>query len=98
MTGRTEQDPAAETLARNLLRYVAGWKPTPRRQALYAGDPAGRRYLEFSGIPVQSYDGGKLTPEQVLIVAAGGGRKLAGSTVAINDFLKAGGDAALPRS
>ena len=27
VTGRTEQDPAAETLARNLVRYVAGWKP-----------------------------------------------------------------------
>ena len=51
VTGRTEQDPAAETLARNLLRYVAGWKPPARRQALYVGDPAARRHLEFSGIP-----------------------------------------------
>ena len=91
VTGRTEQDPAAETLARNLVRYVAGWKPPPRRQALYVGDPAGRRYLEFSGIAVQSYDGGKLSPEQVLIVATGGGRKLADNAAAIADFLKAGG-------
>ena len=59
VTGRTEQDPAAETLAGNVLRYVAGWKPPARREALYVGGPVGRRYLEFSGIRVKSYDGGK---------------------------------------
>jgi hypothetical protein len=91
VTGRTEQDPAAETLARNLVRYVAAWKPPTRRQALYVGGPAARRHLEFSGIPLQSYDGGKLSPEQALIVAAGGGQKLADSAAAVADFLKAGG-------
>ena len=92
VTGRTEQDPAAETLARNLVQYVAAWKPAPRRQALYVGDPAGRRHLEFSGIAVQSYDGGKLSPDQVLVVAAGGGRKLAANAAAVAEFLKAGGN------
>ncbi|MGA2259215.1 MAG: hypothetical protein ABSG53_31465, partial [Thermoguttaceae bacterium] len=91
VTGRTEQDPAAATLARNIFRYVAGWKPPTRRQALYVGDPAGRRHLEFSGVAVQSYDGGKLAPEQALIVAAGGGQMLAKNATAIADFLKAGG-------
>ena len=33
VTGRTESDPAAETLARNILDYVSGWKP--------AAEPAG---------------------------------------------------------
>ena len=28
VTGRTEADPAAETLVRNLLRYVSDWKPS----------------------------------------------------------------------
>ena len=92
VTGRTEQDPAAETLARNLVQYVAAWKPTPRRQALYVGDPAGRRHLEFSGIPVKSYEGGKLTPDQVLVVGTGGGEKLAQSAAAVAEFLKAGGN------
>ncbi len=73
VTGRTEQDPAAETLAGNVLRYVAGWKPPARREALYVGGPVGRRYLEFSGIRVKSYEGGKLPPDHVLIVAAGDG-------------------------
>ena len=43
VTGRTETDPAAEILVRNLLRYVSDWKATPRRAALYAGDPGGKR-------------------------------------------------------
>ena len=92
VTGRTEQDPAAETLARNILRYVAGWKPAARsdRRSTSATRPA-RRHLEFAGIPVQSYDGGKLSPDQVLIVATGGGRKLAENAAAVADCLKAGG-------
>ncbi len=91
VTGRTESDPAAETLARNLVRYVAAWKPPARRQALYVGDPAGRRHLEFSGIAVPPYDGGKPSPQQVLVVGAGAGQKLAASAKAIAEFLKAGG-------
>src|SRR5262249_52890695 len=41
VTGRTEGDPAADRLARNILGYVSAWKPKPRRQVVYAGDPAG---------------------------------------------------------
>ena len=43
VTGRTETDPAAQTLTANLLEYVSEWKPSPRREALYAGEPAGAR-------------------------------------------------------
>ena len=92
VTGRTEQDPAAETLARNLLQYASAWKPAPRRRALYVGDPAGRRHLEFSGIPVGSYEGEKLSPDRVLVVGAGGGQKLAANAAGIAEFLKAGGN------
>ncbi|NUQ63106.1 MAG: hypothetical protein HUU20_11570 [Pirellulales bacterium] len=91
VTARTEQDPAAQTLARNLLRYVAGWKPSPRRQALYVGGPAARRRLEFAGIPLEPYQGGKPSPEQALLVADGGAQALAGDAAAIADFLNAGG-------
>ena len=41
VTARTENDPAAETLAGNILRYVDTWRPAPRRTAVYAGEPAG---------------------------------------------------------
>ena len=37
VTGRSEPDPAAETLARNMLQYVAAWKPAARRQAAVRG-------------------------------------------------------------
>jgi len=91
VTGRTESDPAAETLARNLLDYVATWKPPTRRQAVYVGDPAGRSHLESTGVPLNSYRRGKLTTDQVLVVGRGGGRELAGDAAAIADWLEAGG-------
>jgi hypothetical protein len=87
----TITDPAADTLVANMLKYVSDWKPTPRRKAVYIGDPAGQKHLESAGISVSSYDGGALAADQVLIVGPGGGRKLAGSAAAIADWLKSGG-------
>jgi hypothetical protein len=72
VTGRTEGDPAAAQLTRNILRYVSAWKPQPRRHAVYAGDPAGRRYLEAAGISLASEGQGSLTADRVLIVGPGG--------------------------
>ena len=92
VTGRTESDPAAQTLARNVMQYVSAWTPTPRRAALYVGDPVGRRHLQRAGIAPGSYEGGGLSPDQVLVVGPGGGRQLAASTRAVADFLKAGGN------
>jgi hypothetical protein len=91
ITERSEQDPAADSLVRNLFRYVVDWKPSPRRQAVYVGDPAGRRYLDLLGVPVRSYNGDKLDSQQALIVAVGGGPKLAENAAAIADYLKLGG-------
>jgi hypothetical protein len=71
LTGRTETEPAAEALARNLLQYVIAWKPTPRRSAVYAGSPAGKTHLELAGIPVTAYGGNKILTNQVLIVGPG---------------------------
>jgi len=91
VTGRTEGDPAAEALARNIVRYVADWKPAPRRTAVYAGDEAGRKQLEAAGLSPAAYAGGALTPDKVLVVGPGGGQQLAGNAAAVADFLKAGG-------
>ena len=82
VTGRTEADPAAERLARNILDYVSAWKPAPIRQALYVGDPAGKSHLEKAGVSAASYEGGKLSPDQVLIVGPGGGQQLAANAAA----------------
>lgn len=92
VTGRSETEPATEILVRNLLQYASAWKPATRRKAVYTGDPAGKNYLESVGVSVSSYDGGKLTPDQVLVVGPGGGQALAGRAAAIADWLKAGGN------
>jgi hypothetical protein len=89
VSGRTHQDPAAELLALNLLRYVATWKPRPSHQAVYVGDPAGKRHLEAAGFAVRDYIKGKLNGNNVLIVGPGGGAKLA--VAEVPTFLQAGG-------
>jgi hypothetical protein len=52
VSGRTEGDPAAALLTRNILRYAAAWQPPARRGVKYRGDSAGRRYLEAAGVDV----------------------------------------------
>ena len=91
VTGRSEADPAAERLAANIVRYVSAWKPGPARKALYAGEAAGKEHLTAAGANPGAYDGGKLTPDQVLVVGPGGGRRLAVSADAIGQWLKSGG-------
>jgi len=91
VTGRTETDPAAEMIARNLLRYVADWKPAPRRNAVYIGEPGGRTYLESIGVIPLSFEGRRLSSDDVLIVGPGGGRQLTDQAGAVADWLQAGG-------
>jgi hypothetical protein len=91
VTGRTEDDPAAARLARNLIAYAAVSWAHANRKALYVGDPAGKAHLAKSGIAAGSYAGGKLTLDQVLIVGPGGGQKLAASKADIAAWLDEGG-------
>jgi hypothetical protein len=92
ITGRTEDDPAGETLARNILRYVSTWQPAPRREVVFVGDSAGRQHLESAGISLNSYDGANLSADQVLVVGPGGGQRLATDAATIAKWLKAGGN------
>ena len=76
VTGRTEPDPAADTLVHNLLRYAVELERPPcpaGRAVVYAGEPAGLAHLESAGISAIPYDGGKLATDQVLVVGPGGG-------------------------
>ncbi len=91
VTGRTEDDPAAGQLVRNLLSYVSSWQPAPSRQALYVGDPRGRTHFESAGVKPGTYEGGALTADQVLVVAPGGGAAVAQHAPAVAQWLKAGG-------
>src|SRR5213078_3841036 len=63
VTGRTESDPAADALTRNIVRYVSAWKPRPKRQALYVGDAAGQRHLEAAGLSLSPYTKGELSAD-----------------------------------
>jgi hypothetical protein len=92
VTGRTENDPAAKRLAGNIVGYATKWTPMPSRNALYAGEAAGKSHLEKSGFSVGAYDGGNLSADQVLIVGPGGGKTLAAQAAAIGTWLKAGGN------
>jgi hypothetical protein len=90
VTGRTETDPVARMLTGNLLEYVRGWKPSPRREALYAGDPVGKRHLEAAGFRLGSFSDREMKADRVLVVAPGG-KALGTHSDAIAAFLKAGG-------
>jgi beta-galactosidase len=91
VTGRTEPDPAAQTLVANLLRHASTWKPAPMRGAVYAGERAGKDHLDAIGVRPEPYGGGDPSPEQVLVVGPGGGRILASNSAAVAKFLDAGG-------
>jgi beta-galactosidase len=90
VTGRTESDPAAEALARNIVRYVSSWKPAPRRTVVYVGEEAGLKYLQSEGISPAAY-AGNLSADQVLVVGPGGGPQLAANAAAVKDWVRAGG-------
>jgi hypothetical protein len=91
VTGRTETDPAADALTRNLLRYVTTWKPRPERKALYVGDSAGKRHLEAAGVSLTAYTKADLSTDRMLIVGPGGGKQLADDAAAIVKWLAEGG-------
>jgi len=91
VTGRSESDPAAEILVANLLRYVSTWTPPPRRQVLYAGDPAGKSHLESIGLAPRPFAPSALSASQVLVVGPGGGKELAKEKGAVGAWLKKGG-------
>ncbi|HLF33707.1 MAG TPA: hypothetical protein VI583_05700, partial [Cyclobacteriaceae bacterium] len=91
VTGRTESEPAAEILARNMISYVSYWKPRESRQAYYAGSDSGKAHLERSSVTLEDYEGGNLRPTDILIVGPEGGSKLTVNQKAISKWLKKGG-------
>ncbi|HXT41921.1 MAG TPA: glycoside hydrolase family 2 TIM barrel-domain containing protein [Candidatus Angelobacter sp.] len=91
VTGRTESDPTAEQLVRNLFRYVSDWKPVPRRKVVYAGDDDGRKFLDSLGVNPRPYDG-KLSSDDALVVSHGVEQALAKNASALTSFLKSGGN------
>ncbi len=93
VTGRSESDPAARMLVRNMLGYLASWKPDPQRTIVYAGEPAGLRHLKSAGFGATRFEGKDLSPEKVLVAGPGAGKELAAGASAIARWLEAGGKA-----
>ncbi len=73
LTGRTESDPAAENIARNILDYAAAWKPAPKRKAYYGGSPEGHAYLQSLGVDAERELPTALDVGSVLILGSGAG-------------------------
>src|SRR5262249_6204836 len=91
VSGRTDPDPAAVVLTRNILDYVSALKPFLRRKILYRGVPPVRRHLDRAGFSPEVYARAKLTTARVLIIGPGGGRELAADARAVAEWLKGGG-------
>jgi len=91
VTARTESEPAAETLAGNILRYVDAWRPAPRRTAVYAGEPAGQAWLAACGVEAAPFTGAPPAVDQVLVVGPGGAPDLTAQSSTIGPWVKAGG-------
>jgi hypothetical protein len=88
VTGRTEADPAAETLVGNLLDYLDHWQPTEVRTASYCGESKGREYLSALGVRPAEFDATRLAPKSVLILGPGCAAALQGHRAELTDFLK----------
>ena len=91
VTGRTETDPAAEILVRNIMRYVSEWRPVPRRRAVYIGEPSGKAFLESIGVNAQLYNG-KLSSDEVLVAGPACGNVVGKDPTVLANFLKSGGN------
>ncbi len=95
VTGRTENDPAAERAAANLLAYIAAppARPfAPARGVVLAGGGAGAKtHLVRAGLRVADFTGQAIASDEVLVVGAGGETVLAPHAQAVADFVKNGG-------
>jgi beta-galactosidase len=91
VTGRTENEPAAATLLRNLLGYVDSWRPIPRRRAVYVGEPAGLDWLRACGIETAPFNGEAPAEDQVLVVGPGDSGEIAAHGPAIGAWVTRGG-------
>ncbi len=91
VTERTEADPAALTLLRNILDYAEMPPRQVRRAAAYAGDSSGLAWLKASGVDVRPFNGELPKNPAVLIVGPGGGKEIAPQISKMANWLRNGG-------
>ena len=67
-TGRTQPDPAAMQLCRNLLSYLTSPIQAKSREVFYAGDERGRETMRQLAIQFHEYKGKALGGEDLLVI------------------------------
>lgn len=91
VTGRTETDPAAETIVRDLL-MTANIQPTIQwREAVYLGEPAGYTHLHAAGFAVRPYAVQPPAHGEVLVLGPGAARQAEGHAAEIQKWIQDGG-------
>ncbi|MCF8226959.1 MAG: hypothetical protein K9J30_13870 [Bacteroidales bacterium] len=91
VTGRTETEPAAKRLVRNIYSYVSDWKPNPTRHAVYAGEENGLSHLQKTGVAVSPFAEKKLSDGQILVAGPGSGKILNSHSKKIKKWIQSGG-------
>ncbi len=91
VTGRTEDDPAAQHLVTNMISYISQYEPFPPRTIVYAGEPAGYEYLKQAGFRISMYEKQKLISGQILVVGPNGEKQLSTQKESIAEWLEKDG-------
>ena len=87
VSGRTETDPAAKTVAANLLRYAKEWRPAQTRRTAYIGNDTAKDFLKNCGIKFTE----NLADGNLLVLGPGCGNSVSGDTLRmIEKFRKEG--------
>jgi hypothetical protein len=90
VSGRTEEDPAAQRLLQNIIRATTAWKPVPQRDVIYVGEQAGHDFLMASGFAPQHVPDGEIPSDAVVIAGPGCGRDLAGRNHQLANWISKG--------
>jgi len=89
LSGRTEQDPAAERFLMNLVTYSASAKNAPERIAVYRGGKKGAELMKFLNIPIVK--SASTAEKTVLVLGELPAEKLSAYKNELADFVKQGG-------
>jgi hypothetical protein len=92
VTSRSEPDPAAEAIVRNLLSYASdATGRAPGRAVVYAGEAAGLTHLRAAGIAASPLESGDLPWDCLLVVGPGGAAAVAARKPSLAAWLGGGG-------
>ncbi|HBC86087.1 MAG TPA: hypothetical protein DCZ94_03945 [Lentisphaeria bacterium] len=76
VSGRTENDPVASNIVKNIFKYMDTAKPVQARKVLYAGDARGSKLLEDLGVKFAVLKDGEKPSADSLLVAGPGANVL----------------------